>query len=156
LREHSNRLARVIETQRDIDAAGLDRERVMGLIAERAMDLTRAEGAMVSLLEGEDLVVVAARGIATKVQPRRPPSRWVARCAFAERNTLLIEDTASDPRINAGLHASIGDTSHICVPLFSGEEPVAVLNVMSASDTERLGEDDRRTLELLAVGLSAA
>jgi diguanylate cyclase (GGDEF)-like protein/PAS domain S-box-containing protein len=156
LREHSNRLACVIETQRDIDAAGLDRDKVMGLIVERAMDLTRAEGAMVSMLEGDELVVVAARGIATTVMLRRPLGDSVARFAFAERNTLLIEDTASDQRINHGLQASVGDTSHICVPLFSGDDPVAVLNVMSASDTERLGEDDRRTLELLAVGLSAA
>ena len=42
------------------------------------------------------------------------------------------------------------------MPLFAGEKPFAALNVMSASETERLGEDDRRTLELLAVGLSAA
>jgi diguanylate cyclase (GGDEF)-like protein/PAS domain S-box-containing protein len=156
LREHSERLARVIETQRDIDAAGLDLDRVMNLIAERAMDLTRATGAMVSLIEGDELVVAAARGGAAQVGARRPLGESVARFAIAARETLLIEDAANDPRINRHYQTTIGDTSHICLPLFGNDQPVAVLNVLSTSETERLDEEDRRTLELLAVGLSAA
>jgi PAS domain S-box-containing protein len=58
--------------------------------------------------------------------------------------------------VNRTFQQAIGDTSMICVPLFHGDTPVAVLNVMSTSETERLDEDDRRMLELLAVGLSAA
>jgi diguanylate cyclase (GGDEF)-like protein/PAS domain S-box-containing protein len=156
LREHSARLAGVIDAQRAIDAAGLDLDTVMELIVERAMELTRAEGAMVSLIEGDELVVAAAAGRATKMSGRRPISSSVARFAFAERGTLLIEDAANDPRINRNWQNAIGDTSHICVPLFTGDKPVAVLNVMSASETQRLDENDRRMLELLAVGLSAA
>ena len=156
VREHSARLAGVIDAQRAIDAAGLDLDAVMELIVDRAMELTRADGAMVSLIEGDDLVIAAARGLAGKMHGRRPISSSVARFAFAERGTLLIEDAASDPRVNRTLQRAIGDTSMICVPLFAGDKPVAVLNVMSASETERLDEDDRRMLELLAVGLSAA
>jgi diguanylate cyclase (GGDEF)-like protein/PAS domain S-box-containing protein len=156
LREHSERLARVVDTQRDVAAAGLDLEHVMELIAERAMDLTCAQGAMVSLIDGDDLVVGAARGIAAEMGARRPIASSVARFAFAEHDTLLIEDAAADPRLNRGWQSAIGDSSHICVPLFEGDAPVAVLQVMSASETERLKDEDRRTLELLAVGLSAA
>ncbi len=155
-RMHNERLARVVETQRDIDAAGLDLDRVMNLIVERAMDLTNADGAMVSLIDGDELAVAAARGIATRIGERRAIAESVARFAFAARDTLLIEDAAADERINRRWQAEIGDRSHICVPLFTGDEPVATLDVMSASETERLGEDDRRALELLAVGLSAA
>jgi diguanylate cyclase (GGDEF)-like protein/PAS domain S-box-containing protein len=156
LREHSARLAGVIDAQRAIDAAGLDLEAVMELIVERAMELTRADGAMVSLIDGDDLVVAASRGVATKMGGRRPIASSVARFAFAERGTLLIEDATTDPRVNRTFQQAIGDTSMICVPLFTGDTPVAVLNVMSTSETERLDEDDRRMLELLAVGLSAA
>jgi diguanylate cyclase (GGDEF)-like protein/PAS domain S-box-containing protein len=42
------------------------------------------------------------------------------------------------------------------VPLFQGDHPVAALNVMTTSEGVRLGEDDRRTLELLAVVLASA
>jgi diguanylate cyclase (GGDEF)-like protein/PAS domain S-box-containing protein len=155
VRERTDLLTRVIDTQRAI-ASELDLERVLALMVERAMDLTRAEGAMVSVLEGDELVVSASRGIAAELGSRRPLRESVARFAFDERDTLLIEDTLTDPRINVAWRSAIGDTSHICVPLFAGGEPFAALNVMSASETERLAEDDRRTLELLAVGLSAA
>ena len=48
----------------------------------------------------------------------------------------------------------MGDRSHICVPLFAGDEPVGALSVMSTSEEERLNEEDRQTLELLAGVLS--
>jgi diguanylate cyclase (GGDEF)-like protein/PAS domain S-box-containing protein len=156
LREHSARLAGVIDAQRAIDAAGLDLDAVMALIVDRAMELTRADGAMVSLIDGDDLVIAAARGLAAKLSGRRPISHSVARFAFAEHGTLLIEDATTDPRVDRKLQRQVGDRSMICVPLFNGDQPVAVLHVMSASETEKLDEDDRRLLELLAVGLSAA
>jgi diguanylate cyclase (GGDEF)-like protein/PAS domain S-box-containing protein len=156
LREHGERLARVIDTQRDIDAAGLDLDRVMDLIVERAMDLTRADGAMVSMIEGDELVVAAARGNTAPVGARRPVTASASRFAIAARETLLIEDATSDPRINREWQSAIGNTSLICLPLFGGDAPVGVLNVMSGSETDRLDEEDRWSLELLAVGLSGA
>ena len=153
------RLARIAETQRDIAAAGLDLRSVMELIAERAMALTVAEGAMVSLLEGDELVVGAAvgRGQRRARNTRRRLEDSIASHAFAARDTLLIEHAEDDPRLNAAIRAKVGDRSHICVPLFAGDRPVATLNVMTRSaDVPRLGEEDRQTLELLAVVLSSA
>jgi diguanylate cyclase (GGDEF)-like protein/PAS domain S-box-containing protein len=153
----SERLARIVETQRDISAAGLDLDHVMNLIVERAMALTRAEGVMVSLVEGDDLVTRAAHGIAAgTLDSRRSIASSVASHAFTARGTLLIEDAETDPRINKAFQAACGDRSLICVPLFHGDRPVAAVNVMSRSLSERLDEDDRRTLELLAGGLSSA
>ena len=67
MRQHSARLAGVMDAQRAIDAAGLDLDRVMQLIVERSMELTGAEGAMVSVIDGDDLVVAAARGVACRL-----------------------------------------------------------------------------------------
>ena len=157
VRENSDRLARIVETQRDIAAAGVDLSAVARLIVERSMSLTRAEGAMVSLIDGEELAVSAAGGIASKaVGGRRPISSSIVKHAIAARDTLLIERAETDPRMNPELRATIRDRSHICVPLFQGDRPVAALNLMSSSEEDRLGEDDRRTLELLAVVLAAA
>ena len=47
-----------------IAAAGLDPERVMALLVERSQALTGADGAMVSLLDGSELVTRAGAGIA--------------------------------------------------------------------------------------------
>jgi diguanylate cyclase (GGDEF)-like protein/PAS domain S-box-containing protein len=150
------RLERIIATQRDISAAASsDLDQVMNVIVERAQALTCAEGAMISLIEGETLVTRATCGIATRFQGnRRPLGESVSRFAIAARGPLLIEHAEDDPRLNPAIRAKMGDRSHICVPLFAGERPVGALSVMSTSEDERLGEEDRQTLELLAGVLS--
>jgi len=62
LRDQNARLSRVVETQAEIAAADLGLESVAQLIAERAQELTGADGATVSILDGEKLVVRAATG----------------------------------------------------------------------------------------------
>jgi diguanylate cyclase (GGDEF)-like protein/PAS domain S-box-containing protein len=156
LEEKANRLERIIATQRDIAAASsVDLDHVMQVVVERATALTRAEGAMISLSEGDQLFTRAACGIAARfLHLRRPMSESVARFALQARGALLIEQAESDPRLNQERRTLGGQRSHICVPLFAGERPVGALSVMSTSDEERLGEEDRQTLELLAGVLS--
>jgi diguanylate cyclase (GGDEF)-like protein/PAS domain S-box-containing protein len=156
LQEKATRLERIIATQRDIAAAASgDLEHVMQVIVERAQALTRAEGAMIHLIEGEDVVTRAACGIATRfLHSRRPLNRSVSRFAIAARAPVLIEHAEDDPRLNQKMRSMVGDRSHICVPLFAGERPVGAVSVMSTSEDERLNEEDRQTLELLAGVLS--
>jgi diguanylate cyclase (GGDEF)-like protein/PAS domain S-box-containing protein len=154
--DKANRLERIIATQRDISAASSgDLEHVMQVIVERAQALTRAEGAMIHLIEGGDVITRAACGIGARfLGNRRPLSQSVSRFAIEARGPLLIEYAENDPRLNAKIRAVMGDRSHICVPLFAGDEPVGALSVMSTHETERLNEEDRQTLELLAGVLS--
>jgi diguanylate cyclase (GGDEF)-like protein/PAS domain S-box-containing protein len=127
----------------------------MQVIVERAQALTRAEGAMVSLIDGDDVVTRAACGIAARfLHNRRPMSETVSRFAIKARRTLLIEHAEDDSRLNPALRKLVGDRSHICVPLFVGDRPVGAVSVMSTSAEERLNEEDRQTLELLAGVLS--
>jgi len=156
LEERATRLERIIATQRDVAAASsVDLEHVMDVIVDRAMALTRAEGAMIHLIDGEDVVTRAACGIATRfLHNRRPLSQSVSRFAIAARAPVLIEHAEDDPRLNAKLRSLVGDRSHICVPLFAGQQPFGALSVMSTSEEERLNEEDRQTLELLAGVLS--
>ena len=156
LQEKANRLERIIATQRDISAAASgDLDHVMQVIVERAQALTRAQGAMIHLIDGDDVVTRAASGIGARfLNNRRPLSESVSRFAIAARAPLLIEHAEDDPRLNPAIRAKMGDRSHICVPLFAGEQPVGALSVMSTSEDERLGEEDRQTLELLAGVLS--
>ena len=157
-RHSAERLALIVETQRDIAGAGHDLETVIQLVAERSQAITGADGAMVNLLEGGDtLHTRAATGIAaTAFDARRPLSGSVAKYAIGDGQPILIEDTPSDSRINQELRAKVGDHSLICVPLFRGAEVIGTLNVMKKSEEERLTENDRRTLEMLSMMLSAA
>jgi diguanylate cyclase (GGDEF)-like protein/PAS domain S-box-containing protein len=155
--EKAERLSQIVETQRDIAAAGLDPERVMALLVERSMALTGADGALVSLLDGSDLVARAAAGIAAgTVGVRRPLGASVAAHAIATGQPILVEDAETDPRIDQNMRSKVGDKSLICVPFFDGGRAVGALNVVSSSDTDRLDESDRETMEILAVVLSSA
>jgi diguanylate cyclase (GGDEF)-like protein/PAS domain S-box-containing protein len=154
----AERLSLIVETQRQIAEAGNDLQAVMQFVAERSQAITGADGAMVNLIEdGDVLHTRAATGIAaTAFDARRPLSGSVAKHAIESGQPILIEDTPSDPRINQELRAKVGDKSLICVPLFQGAEVIGTLNVMSRSDDDRLTEDDRQTMEMLSVALSAA
>ncbi len=140
-----------------IAAAGDDLQSVMQQVAERSQAIIGADGSMVNLVDGDTLHTRAVTGIAAGAfDARRPLAGSVARYAIESRQPLLIEDTVGDHRINQELRAKLGDTSMICVPMFRGEEVIGTLNVLSCSDDERLNEDDRETLEVLSVVLTAA
>jgi diguanylate cyclase (GGDEF)-like protein/PAS domain S-box-containing protein len=154
---HSDqRLSLILETQQAIAAAGDDLESVSQIVADRSQAIIGGDGAMVNLVEGDILHTRAASGTAAMVRgARRPLTGSIARYAIETGRPLLIEDTRSDHRINQEMRSKIGDTSLICVPLFAGLAVIGTLNVMSCSETERLDENDRKTLELLSVVLSA-
>ena len=150
-------LTRIVETQREISAAGSDVENVMRVVLTRSQELTGADGAMVSLVDGDELLIRAASGITAPLAGRRYQLREsVARHAIDHGVPLLIEDCETDPRINRELQRLAGDKSLICVPLFQGGgRVIGALNVMSSSET-RLTERNRETMEMLSVILSAA
>jgi diguanylate cyclase (GGDEF)-like protein/PAS domain S-box-containing protein len=151
------RLSLIVETQRVLAAAGDDLQAVLQLVAERAQAIIGADGCMVNLIDGDMLHTRAAAGIGVEVDnARRPIIGSVAQYAIDSGEPVLIENTLGDHRINQELRAKVGDTSLICVPLFRGMEVIGTLNVMSCSLTERLNEDDRQTLQMLSMVLSAA
>ena len=157
LRSNRDRLAMIVETQRDIATAGNDLDRVLALIAQRSMELTKGDGAMVSLVDGEELLVAAACGTAAPtLGTRRRTEDSIAHHAFTGRSALLIERSEDDPRLNSRLRAMVKDRSLIAVPLFHGDAPVASLIVVRTSETDRLGPEELQTLELIAVVLSSA
>ena len=157
LRANRDRLAMIVETQRDIAMAGNDLDRILTLIADRSMELTAADGAIVSLVDGDELVVRAACGTAAStIGSRRRTEDSIAFHAFKSGAALLIEHSETDPRINAKMRAVVQDRSLIAVPLLEGDAPVASLIVVRTSETDRLGPEELQTLELIAVMLSAA
>ena len=62
LRDQNSRLSRVVETQAEIAAADLELDGVSELVAQRAQELTGADGAKVTILDGDDLLTTAEIG----------------------------------------------------------------------------------------------
>ncbi|MGE5186481.1 MAG: diguanylate cyclase domain-containing protein [Acidobacteriota bacterium] len=126
------RLLAIIELQNAIAAAGMNADDVMRIVADRAPALAGGTGAVVELIEGDDVVCRAAGG-ATKQQLglRLSQSSAAGRCV-ADRKPL--RDAAGGA---------------IYVPLFHGEYAVGALGVSAAPGAE-FADEDIKTLEILA------
>jgi diguanylate cyclase (GGDEF)-like protein/PAS domain S-box-containing protein len=155
LRERSERLSSVVETQRDVAAADLDLTTVMHLICERTQEVTRAASATILLFEDGSFVHMAATGFMTERVGQTVPlvgtlTGWVYENG---RSTICI-DTLTDERVGP-LAPTRGIRSMAVVPLRHGEETIGQLQVLS-DVPDSFTDEDVSTLELLSVVLSAA
>jgi diguanylate cyclase (GGDEF)-like protein len=126
------RLLAIIELQNAIAAAGMAADDVMRIVADRAPGLAAATGAVVSLVEGDDVVCRAAGGSAKQqLGLRQSPSTPPGRCV-AQRKPLRDDEGGA-----------------IYVPLIHGEYAVGVLGA-TAAPRHPFGDEDTRTLEILA------
>jgi GAF domain-containing protein len=153
---NDQRLALIIETQREILATDGDLYDSMQLIAERSQAIIGADGAMVNLIRQDELHTVGVSGTAVGAfDARRPVSGSIARFAIADRMPILIQDCPNDHRIDQTMRARVGDQSLICVPLLRGADVLGTINVMRTDATAPLSEQDRQTLEMISVVLSS-
>ena len=154
---NDQRLALIVETQREILAAGEALHTATQLIAARAQAITAADGAMVNLIADDQLHTVGVSGSGNgALGARRPITGSVARFAISQRRSILVEDCPNDARIDQQMRALVGDTSLICVPLLRGSEAVGTLNVMRSDPAQPLDDSDLATLEMLSVVLTSA
>ncbi len=126
------RLLAIIELQNAIAAAGMNADDVMRIVADRAPGLAGGTGAVVELVEGDDVVCRAAAGTTKQVLGLRLSQSSPSGRCVAERKPLRDHDGGA-----------------IYVPLFHGEYAVGVLGV-SAAPPAPFADEDIKTLEILA------
>lgn len=155
LREDAERLAAIISTQRAIVVAEPDQKSVMKLIVERSRELTGADGAVVEMIEGEELIYHTASGKARgHVGLRLNLSSSISGECVREKEILRSDDAEQDPRVDQAAIRQTGARSLIVVPLYHRQEIVGVLKVFSGN-AHAFGNRDVDTLQLMA-GLIAA
>jgi diguanylate cyclase (GGDEF)-like protein/PAS domain S-box-containing protein len=160
VQENQERIAAVMATQRDVVMSNLDLEAILSVAVERTQELTRADGAAVLLVDGEDLVVRSASGIASSQAAIHIPiasgifSKWLAD-GVPQRLDDLQADSKLAESVERRLIERGGARSLVCVPLQHGQETVGLLLVV-AKRTHSFGEKDVDSLRLLAVVISAA
>src|SRR5207248_8373028 len=134
----------------------LDPGDVVRVVLERAQRLTRANGAVVEVLDGDEVEYWAATGTAAaQVGLRLRASRSFSGLAVRLGRALCCEDSETDPRVDRDACRRVGLRSMIVVPLRHGDEVAGVLKV--ASRVPRVfGPNDVRALELLASPVAAA
>ncbi len=151
----NGRLRAIIRTQTEIAASDLDLPTVMGLIAERAQELTRARAGVIELAEGEEMVYAVTSGEATPyLGTRLRVDASLSGLCLREGRVLCSDDTADDPRVDAEATRRVNARSMICVPLVHQAETVGVLKVYSP-EPNHFDEGDVETLETLSELIAA-
>jgi diguanylate cyclase (GGDEF)-like protein/PAS domain S-box-containing protein len=151
--EHSGRLQRIIETQRDIAVADLDLPAIMELVCERTQELTRADGGTILMRDGNEFIHRAGTGfIADRTGLRLGIDDTFTGHVYLQERSEICNDTSE---LANPLALERGIRSMIAVPLRHRDAIVGIVSVLS----QRVGafsEEDLETLELLSVVLSAA
>lgn len=149
-------LLEIIKAQSDIAKLGLDLGGVMAYVAERTEQLTRAQGAVVELAEGEDMVYRAASGnVAALLGLRLARETSLSGLCVREGEILRCADSETDPRVDREACRRAGLRSMIVTPLKHLETTVGVLKVTN-SEVDAFNDADIRTLSLMSELIAAA
>lgn len=154
--ERQRQLQRLVATQEAIAASDLPLEQAMGLVAEEAWSLTAADGVVVELPDGEEIVYRAVAGAASDHLGLRLDLRsTISGKAIREATTLLSEDTEVDPRVDRDACRRVGARSLVVVPLLYDGRALGVLKVYS-SKTAAFSVDTAQLLTALAQVIGSA
>ncbi|GIF20325.1 PAS domain S-box-containing protein [Actinoplanes tereljensis] len=155
----AQRLRTTIAVQREVTAAATDRDAVLRLMADRALQvITAGDSAVVQLIDedGETLRPAAGTGaLSDRVIPALPLAGSLAGQAVASGMTVRTGDVPADPHGNQKFNALIGVRSLMVTPLLTPAGPLGVLAVASRHP-DAFDDSDERQLALLADALAGA
>ena len=144
----TDKLKEVIATQADIARLGYDLGGVMNLVAERTLGLVGADGAVIELAEGDQMVYRSAAGTAAPSLGMRIARRGsLSGLCVEQGQTLLCEDSETDPRVDREACRRVGLRSMLVLPLLHDGQTVGVLKAMS----NQVGNFNDMDVELLGL-----
>lgn len=152
----ATRLSAVVETQQEVLAAITDVDKVMSLVVERTPAVTSGDGAVIELVEGDQLVYRAASGAALPhLGLRLPFAGSLSGRAVTEKALLQCDDTEEDARVDGAACRRIGIRSMLIAPLVEADTAVGALKTFSAR-ARAFADLDAYALQLLAGMASGA
>jgi len=150
------KLLEVIAIQTEVARLGLDLGGLMSLVVQRTLTLVGADGAVVELAEGDDMVYRAAAGMAHgSLGLRLKRGSSLSGLCVREGHALHCDDALTDPRTDRAACKKLGLRSMVVVPLRHDSETVGVLKAMS-SHAAHFNERHIALLELLSDLVAAA
>ncbi|MCU1677964.1 MAG: diguanylate cyclase domain protein [Frankiales bacterium] len=154
--QHSERLAAIVDVQNEVLRATVSVSGVQQLVVGRAEALFGSDGAVLEMLEGTEMVYVAAAGTASPhIGLRLRASQSLSGLCIETGVPQVCADVSGDPRINVEACRLVGIRAMVVVPLFDGNEVVGTLKVISALPRS-WSNDDVWTLQLLASSIGTA
>ena len=146
----------LLEAQSLITDEASELEAFMQRVVDLSQNLTGAAGAVVELVEGDEMVYRCASGsIREHVGVRLTRTGSLSGLCVAEARVLRCDDAEQDPRVDKEACVRVNVRSMICVPLLRSGEAVGVLKV-TAERPAAFDSNDQYMLSLLAGALGAA
>jgi len=125
-----SKLVAIIDAQLELARLGQAFGPVMDCAAAKAMQLTGADGAVIELLEGSEVVYRAARGLAeAQLGLRMPIKGSLSGLVLTTRQAATCNDSEIDDRVNREACRRVGLRSMAILPLLFGEQSGGVLKL---------------------------
>ena len=111
-------LAEVVATQHAISTSDFDLDAVMSEIVTQTRRLTRADGAVVEMVERDEMVYRAAAGSSERhLGLRLTIASSLSGLCVTSGEIVLCDDSETDPRVDREATRKVGARSMVVVPL---------------------------------------
>lgn len=151
---HCARLAQIVDAFADFGTRTSRADALMEEVVQRAQALTRATGAVLEVVDHDDLVYAVASGTVKPYAGLRlaQATSLSGRC-LVEHAALRATDTTQDPRVDPTACRAVQARSMLVVPVLQGRLAVGVLKVTSTG-TNAFDDLDEQVLRAAAGLLS--
>lgn len=150
------RFALIVQLQRELARVESDGAAIMALIGTYTERLLGASGVAVAMVEGDEAVYRAARGMAMPFLDRRlPRSQSLTGLAIHMGEVVHCLDSETDGRVDRGACQKVGVRSFVVVPLRHDHRYIGGLEVLAPAP-HAFGTRDVETLQVLGGFLAAA
>ena len=152
----SDDLMAIIQAQTEIAKLGMDLGAMLDLVANRMQTLTRAQGAIVEIVEDDEMVYRAAAGMAGgQLGLRLKRQGSLSGLCVASGEILECRDSDTDSRVDREACRRVGLRSMLVAPLIYNGTTIGVLKIASP-EPEAFAARDVKVLELMTGLIGAA
>jgi len=147
---------KILDIQTHVAKADMDSSGIMNVVVQQTMELSGADGSIIEISDGDNLVYHHAYGAAKNFIGMAIPKAGSFSGLCLEKNeTLMCQDSETDERVNREACRKVNLRSMIVTPLKYGDKTIGVLKNYSAKPNH-FDEGVRNSLTILTVLLSAS
>ncbi|MFW6354160.1 MAG: PAS domain S-box protein [Verrucomicrobiota bacterium] len=146
----------IVKLQHDVACSPMQLDERMQMVCDRVCELLAADGTVVELVEGDELVYAGAAGSArNSVGLRLKLAHSFSGLSVRTRQSQLCTDAENDPRVDAAAVRKVGVRSMVVSPLLYQEECFGAIKALSVTRLKAFTEEDRKVLDLASGFLAA-
>jgi len=154
--EEAARLAKIVAIQESLTDADLDLEAFLETVLTQMRAITPASAAILTVLDGDDLVIRAVAGDAAHVQGRVVKGKQsLSQLCIDTKAIQISDDCVNDPRVDRSTIALAGARSAIALPLSRAGEVFGCV-LLVARHTHAFRSAQMEVLQLLTGFIGAA